>query len=148
MHPKPYEVSLRNRIGNHIGEVPSCFYLGFLVFNVLELLLISLFLCRVWGHVFLVGSWRSKFCLSLSFCPIFCLFLPVCGFFIHSHVYTWVFPEQSRMYALLLRTVMYALILSLSWMIKCCWVSSDDWWVFLDASRVCIHPLFLTRDCF
>ena len=28
VHPKPQEVSLRNRIGDHTGEVPSCFFFG------------------------------------------------------------------------------------------------------------------------
>ena len=37
VHPNPWEVSLRNRIGDSIGEV-LCFLFGGCVHNVLELL--------------------------------------------------------------------------------------------------------------
>ena len=70
---------------------------GFLVFNVLKLLLISLFLCWVWGHVFLVGSWRSKFCLSM---PVFSLFLSFSS-------YTRVLLSDSCVHAGFLGIVMY-----------------------------------------
>ena len=32
--------------------------------------------------------------------------------------------------------------------IKCCWVHLDDFWVFLDASGVCIHPYFWPETSF
>ena len=65
---------LHNRIGNHTGEIPSCFYLGVFCIQCTFIALIFLFLCRVWGHDYLVVSWRSKFCLSFSIYLIFLSF--------------------------------------------------------------------------
>ena len=65
---------LRNRIGDHTGEVPCCFYLGVSGIQCAFIALIFLFLCWVWGNDYPVVSWRSKFCLSLSIYLIFLSF--------------------------------------------------------------------------
>ena len=59
-----------------------------------------------------------------------------------------VFLEKSRMYAGLLRTIMYALIFFFWGKIKCFWVSLDGCWVLLDASRVCMRPCFWPETSF
>ena len=96
-------ISLRNRIGDSTGEFLVIFLLGvFIGIQCSWIALISLFLSWVWGHVFLVVSDRSEFCLSLSICLHFYLFFflyanfcltVVCtrGFDWDIHVYTRVF---------------------------------------------------------
>ena len=83
--------------------------------------------------------------MDCLFSLFFCLFLLIHGFFIHSHVYTRVFLEQSCMYTLLSRTIMYALFFILSGRIKCCWVSSVDCWVFLDAYQ-CLYTPYVSNQ--
>ena len=79
---------LCNRIGDSTGEVPSCFSLGVFSIHCACISLISLFLCRVWGHDFPVASCRSKNFLSLS---IYLMFLSFSSC-------TWVLLSQSRVH--------------------------------------------------
>ena len=65
---------LRNKIGDHTGEFLVISFGGFISIQCSWIALISLFLNQVWGHVFLVVSDRSKFCLSWSTCLLFYLF--------------------------------------------------------------------------
>ena len=99
---------LRNRIGDHIGELLVISFGGFIGIQCSWIALISLFLSRVLGHVFLVVSNRSKFCLSLSVYLLFYLFFflyvsfgftVVCtrGFYWYICVYTRVFCTKSCM---------------------------------------------------
>ena len=73
--PKAIGISLRNRIGDSTREFLVIFPLGvFIIIQCSWITLISLFLSQVWGHVFLVVSDRSKFCLDLSVYLLFYLF--------------------------------------------------------------------------
>ena len=139
---------LRNRIGNHTREVPSCFYLGVFSIQCACIALIYLFLCRLCGHDFPVVSYRSKFCLSLSIYFVFLSFSSCMR----------VFLSQSRVHTGFPGIVAYARKFTenshicpdflLFWKIKCWWVSLGDCWFFFDASGICISPLFLTKDSF
>ena len=97
VYPKRLEVFLCNRIGDHIGEVPSCFYLGVFGIQCTFIALIFLFLCRVWGHDYPVVSWRSKICISLS---IYLIFLSFSS-------YTRVFLSQSCIHVGFPRKIVY-----------------------------------------
>ena len=72
--PQAIGIFLCNRIGDHTGEFHSCFYLGVLGIQCASIALISLFICRFWGHDYPIVSYRSKFCLNLSFYVIFLSF--------------------------------------------------------------------------
>ena len=65
---------LCNIIGDHTGEFLVISFGGFIGIQCSWIALISLLLSRVLGHVFLVVSNMSKFCLSLSFYLLFYLF--------------------------------------------------------------------------
>ena len=56
MVPQAIGSFLRNRIGDHTREVPSCFSLMVFGIQCTWISLIYLFLCRAWGHVFPIGS--------------------------------------------------------------------------------------------
>ena len=97
--PQAIESFLHNRIGDHTGEFLVISFWGFIGIQCSWIALISLFLSRVWGHVFLVVFDRTKFCLSLFIYLLFYLFLfmyasfsftVACthGFSCNSHVYT------------------------------------------------------------
>ena len=74
--PQAIVISLHNIVGDSTGEFLVIFPLGvFISIQYSWIALISLFLSRVWGHIFLIVSDRSKFCLSLSVCLHFCTFL-------------------------------------------------------------------------
>ena len=61
--------SLRNRIGDSTGEFLVVVLWGFSIsIQWLWIALFFLFLCQVWGHVFLVVSAWCEVCLSLSVC--------------------------------------------------------------------------------
>ena len=92
--PQAIGIFLHNKIGDHTGDVLSHFLWGFfrhsMFLNCSDFSISKSGL----GHVFLVVYDRSKFCVSLSIFLLFLsLFLPICGFFLHSRVYTWVFLE-------------------------------------------------------
>ena len=112
--PQAIGISLYNRIGDFAGEFLVIFPLGvFISIQCFWISLISLFLSRVWGHVFLVVSDRSKFCLRFSVYLLFLsLFLPVHKFWLHSRMYTWVLLGFLRIYAGFLHTVTYAMSFS------------------------------------
>ena len=86
-----------NRIGDHTGEVLSCFSLGVFGIQCACIALISLFLIRVWGHVFPIVSYRSKLCLSLSVQLLFLSFSS----------YTRVFLSQSPLHVGFLGKIAY-----------------------------------------
>ena len=80
---------LHKRIGNHTGEFLVIFFGDFIGIQCSWIALISLFLSRVWGHVCLVVSDRSKVCLNLFVLPSFYLFSS----------YMQVFASQPRVHA-------------------------------------------------
>ena len=88
---------LRDRIDDHTGEVPSCFSLGVFGIQCACIALISMFLCRFWGHDCPVVFCRSKFCPLLSFYLIFLSFSSC----------TWVFISQLRVPTSFPRIVTY-----------------------------------------
>ena len=108
---------LRNRIGDHTMDVPSCFSLGFFGIQCACIALISLFLCQVWGHDFPVVSCRSKFCLSLS---IYLIFLSFSS-------YTRFVPSQSHIHRGFPGKIMYVRR-------------------FIESSRVCLDFLLFRED--
>ena len=115
---------LCNRIGDSAGEFLVIYFGGFIDIQCSLIALISLFLSWVWGHVCLVVSDRSKFCLSLSVYLLFLsLFLPVREFCLHSHVYTWFLLEYPRIYMDFLHIVTYTLVVTFLWKILDCWVN-------------------------
>ena len=91
--PQAIGIFLRNRIGNYTGDFLVISFGVFVSIQCSWIALISLFLSRVWGHVFLVVSYRSKFCLSLFVCLLFISFLLVREFFLCSRVYMQFFLE-------------------------------------------------------
>ena len=94
MVPQAIGISLRNRIGNSAGEFLVIFPLGvFIGIQCSWIALISLFLSQVWGHVFLVVSDRSKFCLSLFVYLIFNLFFFLYTSFVFTVPCTCGFPR-------------------------------------------------------
>ena len=110
--------------------------------------IISLFLYRVWRYVCPLVSCRSNLVLDYLFGLFFFHFLLVCEYLHYSHVYTWFSLELPCMYVGLLLTIAYALVLSFIWEIECCWVSLDDWWVFLGTVRIYIQPFILPETPF
>ena len=65
--PQPIGISLRNRIGDSVGEFLVVFLWGFsIIIQWLWIALFLLFLCRVWGHFSLVLFDWCEVCLSLS----------------------------------------------------------------------------------
>ena len=73
--PQAIGISLRNRIVDSTGEFLVIFPLGvFIGIQCSWIALISLFLSRVWRHVFLAVSDWWEFCLSLSICLSFYTF--------------------------------------------------------------------------
>ena len=77
--PQAIGISLHNRIDDFAGEFLVVVLWGFSIgIQWLWIALSLLFLCRVWGRVFLVVSDWCEVCLSLSVLPWFlCTFLPV-----------------------------------------------------------------------
>ena len=70
--PQAIGISLRNRIGHSIGEFLVVVLWGFSIgIQWLWIALFLLFLCRVWGHVFLVVSDWCEVFLSLFVCVYF-----------------------------------------------------------------------------
>ena len=87
-----------------LGRFLVVFFFGDWVYNVLEFLFISLFLCWVWKYVFPVVSYRSNLILAYHFSLFFFMYVSICftvactcGFLLNSRVYTQVYCEQSRM---------------------------------------------------
>ena len=106
--PQAIGISLHNRIGDSTGEflvvVLWVFSIGI---QWLWIALFLLFLCRVWGHVFLVASDWCEVCLSLSVClyfyALFFLYesfeltvMYIHGFDCYIRVHRWVYYEQAR----------------------------------------------------
>ena len=99
--PQAIGIFLCNRIGDHNGEFLVIYFGGFVRIQCSWIALISLFLSRVWGHVFLVVSEKSKFCLNLSIYLLFYLFFFLYASFVFTvtctcsywdiRVYTWLF---------------------------------------------------------
>ena len=112
--PQAIGISLHNRIGDSAEEFLVIFPLVvFIGIQCFWIALVSLFLSRVWGHVFLVVFDRSKFCLSLSVYLHFYTFLFLyTSFFTHIRVYTRLWLLYPCTYTVLLRTVAYALSFS------------------------------------
>ena len=70
--PQAIGISLRNRIGNSVGEFLVVFLWGFSIsIQWIWIDLFLLFLCRVWGHVCMVVSDWCEVCLNLSICLAF-----------------------------------------------------------------------------
>ena len=68
--PQAIGISLRNRIGNSTWEFLVVVLWWFSIgIQWLWIALFLLFLCQVWGHVFLVVSDWCEVCLSLSIFP-------------------------------------------------------------------------------
>ena len=88
---------LCNKIDDHTGELQVNSFGGFVLIQCSWIALISLFLSRVWGHVFLVVSDRSKFFLSLS---IYLLFISFSSC-------TRVLSSQSRVHVVFTGISMY-----------------------------------------
>ena len=97
-----------SKFGDSTGEFLIISFGGFIGIQCSWIALISLFLGQVWGHVCLVVSDRSKFCLILSIYLLFYLFFFLyvtfcftvtctCRFYWDFHVYTWIFCTQLRM---------------------------------------------------
>ena len=128
---------IRNKIGDHTGEFLVISFGGFIGIQCSWSALISLFLSLIWGHVFLVVSDRSKFCLSLSFYLLFWLFFFLyasfsftvsCthGFSCNSRVYTWIFCKPLHM----LWVFPFWRILSVvGWV----WMIAESSWMFLES---------------
>ena len=86
---------------------------------------------------------------QLVYLPSFLsLFLSIREFCLHSRMYTGFLLGYPCIYAGFLHIVMYALSFAFVVKIKCWWVSYDDCWVSLDASRVCIHLCFWPETFF
>ena len=84
-----------------------------------------MFLCRVWGHVFLVEPDWCEVSLILSvFLGFVHLFLPVRGFIAYSRVYMRILLEFPCIHVGLLRTVAYTLVFTFLWKEVDCWVNS------------------------
>ena len=107
-----------------------------------------MFLCRVWGHVYLVVSDRCEFCLILS----------VCLDFMHLSSCTRVFNSQSCIHAGLSAISAYThgftvnsrvchffyLFVEVKWLL-------GEFWYLLSLLWHCLSlliPLFLTRNVF
>ena len=100
--PQAIGIYLRNRIGNFAREFLVVVLWGLFYQHSMNWIALSLlFLCWVWGHVFLVVSDWCEVCLNLSVCldfyaPFFLYAsfeLTVAyarGFLCHFCVYTWV----------------------------------------------------------
>ena len=70
--PQAIGISLRNRIGDFAGDFLVVVLWGFSIgIQWLWIDLFLLFLCWVWGHVFLVVSNWCEVCLSLTVCLYF-----------------------------------------------------------------------------
>ena len=111
--PQAIGIFLRNRIGDHTEEFLVNSFRGFIGIQCSWIALISLFLSRVWGHVCLVVSDRSKFLSQLVCLPSFLsIFLLVHNFCLYSRVYTWFLLAYPHIYVGFLHTVTYALIFS------------------------------------
>ena len=107
--PQAIGISLRNRIGDSAGEFLVVVVWGFYIaIQWLWIALFLLFLCRVWGHVFLAVSDWCEVCLSLSvflyfYAPFFLYVIfelivtYTHSFLFHLRIYTRVYCEQSRM---------------------------------------------------
>ena len=103
--PQAIGISLRTRIVDSSGEFLVVVLWGFSIgIQWLWISLLLLFLCRVWGHVFLVVSDWCEFCLSLSVClyfyALFFLYASfeltvacIRGFDCYIHVHTRVYCE-------------------------------------------------------
>ena len=113
MVPQAIGNSLRNRIGDSTGEFLVVDLWGLVSWHSMYLncSLSLLFLCRVWGHVFLVEPDWCEVSLSLSvYLGFVHLFLVVRGFVTYIRVYTWFPLGFPRIHVGLLHTVVYTLV--------------------------------------
>ena len=134
--PQAIGISLCNRIGDTAGEFLVVVLWGLFYWHSMNLIALSiLFLCQVWGHVCLVESDWSEFCLSLPVCLFLCTFFFLyAGFwftvvytrsFLYDyHVYTRVYYEQSRI----------PWIFPFLWKLIGCWVNAVSCWVSFGTS--------------